>query len=288
MNVELRHLRALAAIGDEGTITGAAAALHISQPALSRTLEQLENRLGTRLVERTTRRLSLTDAGRLLHERAHLILKQLDDALSEAQAGPRPLRIGFAWAALGDRTVPLLRAWRDQHPDIPVRVHRPGDPEAALRRGEIDAVFLRTAPTADAELMTEELYRERRLAAVSDSDPLVGRSVVRLADLADRLVVLCATAASTADLWPRGQRPTTIEVANVDEWLTTIATGEAVGATAEATEHSHPHPGVRYLPLADSAPVTVRLVWPRTPTHPATRTFLEHVRRMIGAAEPGL
>src|SRR5581483_4475158 len=46
MNVELRHLRALAAIGDEGTITGAAVALHISQPALSRTLEQLESRVG--------------------------------------------------------------------------------------------------------------------------------------------------------------------------------------------------------------------------------------------------
>ena len=82
MNVELRHLRALTAIGEEGTITGAAAVLHISQPALSRTLEQLESRVGVRLVERTTRTLSLTDAGQQLYERAHLILRQLDDALT--------------------------------------------------------------------------------------------------------------------------------------------------------------------------------------------------------------
>ncbi|WP_262506002.1 LysR family transcriptional regulator [Streptomyces sp. TRM68367] len=46
MNVELRHLRALVAIGDEGTITGAADVLRVSQPALSRTLVQLENRVG--------------------------------------------------------------------------------------------------------------------------------------------------------------------------------------------------------------------------------------------------
>ncbi|WP_316959734.1 LysR family substrate-binding domain-containing protein [Streptomyces sp. TRM68367] len=233
-------------------------------------------------MERTTRRLVLTDAGQRLYERAHMILHQLEDALTEATAGVRPLRIGFAWAVLGDRTVPLLRTWRERHPGIPVGVHRRDDPEAALRRGEIDAAFLRSAPAPGAGLEVRSLYRERRLAAVPEGDPLVRREVVRLADLADRPVVLCATAATTGGLWPDGQRPRTFEVANVDEWLTLIATGDAVGVTAEATENSHPHPGVRYLPLADAPPVTVRLVWPRTATHPATLAFLDHVRRMTG------
>ena len=284
MNVELRHLRALAAIGDEGTITGAAAVLHISQPALSRTLEQLESRVGVRLVERTTRTLALTDAGRRLYERAHLILHQLDDALAEAAAGVRPLRIGFAWAALGDRTVPLLRTWREKHPDTAIRVHRGDDPEAALRRGEIDAALLRTAPAPGAGLEVRSLYQEARLAAVPEDDPLARRPAVRLADLTDRPVVLCATAATTDGLWPEGRRPRTFEVANVDEWLTVIATGDAVGVTAQATEHSHPHPGVRYLPLADAPPVTVRVAWPRTPTHPATLAFLDHLRDTTGTA----
>ncbi|MGW0824639.1 LysR family transcriptional regulator [Streptomyces sp. NPDC002845] len=283
MNVELRHLRALAAIGDEGTITGAAAVLYISQPALSRTLEQLEGRVGVRLVERTTRALALTEAGQRLYERAHLILHQLDDALAEAAAGVRPLRIGFAWAALGDRTVPLLRTWREEHPDTPVRVHGSDDPEAALRRGEIDAALLRTAPAPGGGLEVRTLYREGRLAAVPEDDPLARRAGVRLTDLSDRPVVLCATAATTAGLWPEGRRPRTFEVGNVDEWLTVIATGEAVGVTAEATGHSHPHPGVRYLPLTDAPPVTVRLAWPRVPTHPATHAFLGHLRAMTGA-----
>ncbi|MFD4599415.1 LysR substrate-binding domain-containing protein [Streptomyces sp. NPDC058464] len=285
MNVEVRHLRALAAIGDEGTITGAAAVLHISQPALSRTLEQLESRVGVRLVHRTTRALSLTDAGQRLYERAHLILRQLDDALTETARGVRPLRVGFAWAALGDRTVPVLRTWRQAHPDTPIEVHRPDDPEAALRRGEIDAALLRGAPAPGAGLEVRPLYREGRLAALPEGDPLARRAAVRLADLAERSVVLCATAATTAGLWPEAGRPTTFEVANVDEWLTVIATGEAVGVTAAATEHSHPHPGVRYVSLADAPPVTVLIAWPRLPTHPATHMFLRHLRIVAGAED---
>lgn len=279
--MELRHLRALAAIGDAGTITDAAAVLHLSQPALSRALEQLERRVGTRLVERTTRSLALTDAGQRLWEHAHRILNQVDDALADVISdGPRPVRIGFPWAALGRHTVPLLRAWRAEHPDVPVRIRRCDDPQVAVRRGEVDAAFVRTAPPQDQALASLVLYREPRIAAVADGDDLAGRELLRLADLADRPVALCATATTTsAELWADGHRPHTFEVPGVDEWLTMIATGEAVGVTAEATEHSHPHPGVRYLPLEDAPEIDVYLVWSRSPSHPATGTFVTHTRR---------
>jgi DNA-binding transcriptional LysR family regulator len=287
MNVELRHLRALAAIGDQGTITGAAAVLHVTQPALSRTLDQLENRLGTRLVERTTRHLVLTEAGQRLWEHAHRLLNQLDDALAEAKAGPRPLRVGFAWATLGAFTVPLLQDWRDKHPDTPVRVYRRDDPEAALRRAEIDVAFLRTLPPAEPEFHALPLLQERRLAAVAESDPLAGAESVRLTDLVDRSVAICATAATTkASLWPREQRPHTFTVANVDEWLTVIATADAIGVTAEGTKHSHPYPGIRYVPISDADPVIVHLVWPRIPTHSRTGAFREHVERSVCTTQP--
>lgn len=181
--------------------------------------------------------------------------------------------------------MPLLRAWREAHPGTPVQVHRREDPEAALLRGEIDAALLRTEPAADAGLEVRPPYRERRVAAVPDGDPLATRPEVRPADLTDRSVVLCATAATTGDLWPEGRRPRTFEVADVDEWRTAIATGEAVGVTAQATEQSHPHPGVRYLPLADVPPLTVRMAWPRTPTHPATPAFLRHLLAISRHAE---
>ncbi len=284
MNVELRHLRALVAIGDEGTITGAALALHMSQPALSRTLEQLESRLGTRLVERTTRRLTLTEPGRRLWEQAHRILNQVDTALAEVAPGtqPRSIRVAFAWSALGSHTVPLLRAWRDSHPETPVHVRRVDDPEAAVRRGEADVAFLRTDPTLDPSLLSCSLIHEQRMVAVPEEHPLAQRSAVRLADLAGQPVVLCSTASTAgADLWPDDQRPLTFQVPGVDEWLTTIATGEAVGVTSAGTSYNHPHPGVRYLPLSGAAPVTVYLVWPRSPSHPATDALRRLVQQQL-------
>ncbi|MEU3027698.1 LysR family transcriptional regulator [Streptomyces incarnatus] len=281
MNVELRHLRALAAIGDEGTLTGAARTLHITQPALSRTLAQLEQRLGVRLVERSTRSLHLTEAGERLWENAHRILGQLDDALTDAagQRTARPLRLVFAWAALGSHTVPLLRAWRERHPEIQVHIRRADDPAALLRRGEADLAFLRLSPDPDdRHLVHRALTSERRMAAVPVGHPLTNRSEVVLADLGDETVALCASAATTsAELWPAGRRPRTVTVPGVDEWLTTIATGAAVGVTTEGTVHQHPHPGVCYLPVRDAEPVTVHLAWPARPGHPATDTFRRHV-----------
>ncbi|GAA4021667.1 LysR family transcriptional regulator [Allokutzneria multivorans] len=285
--MEVRHLRALAAIGDEGTITDAAVALRMSQPALSRTLEQLERRLGTRLVERTTRSLALTAAGKRLWEHAHRILNQLDDALTEAsaEAAPRPLRAAFAWAMLGKHTVPLLRAWRERRPDVPVEVRRVDDPEGALRRGEADVAFLRTEPSGEFSRLA--LMREERVVALPEHHPLAAQSTVRLADLVEESVVLCSTAATSgAELWPESARPHVFQVPGVYEWLTTVATGEAVGVTTEGTSHSHPHPGVHYLALADADPVTVHLAWPLTPPHPATAQFCELVRRQLTPSTP--
>jgi DNA-binding transcriptional LysR family regulator len=99
MRVELRHLRALAAIGDEGTITAAANVLGISQPALSRTLEQLEQHLRVVLVERTTRSVRLTAAGQRLWEHAHQILTTSRTPWPKQQ--PVPARC--VWASPGPR-----------------------------------------------------------------------------------------------------------------------------------------------------------------------------------------
>lgn len=281
MNVELRHLRVLAAIGDEGGISAAADVLRVSQPAVSRTLSQLEHRVGRELVRRTTRSLELTEAGRRLWEHSHTILTRVDSALAEATGEPRALRVGFAWAVLGSHTVPLLRSWHDSHPGTPVQVRRTDDPEAALRTADVDVAVLRTH-AADATLASVPLYRERRVAAVAESDQLSERPALRLADLARRSVALCATAATTrAELWPRHRHPRTFEVTGVDEWLTTIATGDAVGVTSEGTGYSHPYPGIRYLPVDDAPAVTVRIASPHNPTHPATGAFVRHVRATV-------
>ncbi|MDX8049946.1 LysR family transcriptional regulator [Lentzea sp. BCCO 10_0798] len=282
MNVELRHLRALAAIGDHRSITAAAQALHVTQPALSRTLEQLERRLGVRLVERTTRHVALTEPGLRLWEHSHRILTSLDSALAEA-AQPQPIRLTFAWAALGRFTIPFLREWRAEHPDVLVRIRQADDPEAALRRGEADVAVLRTEP-AGTGLGHVALVEEPRIAAVADDHPLAARDALVLDDLAGECVAVCETAATTgADLWPAGARPRTVDVPGVVEWLTSIATGTTVGVTAAGTSHHHPHPGVTYLPLTDAEPIVVHLAWPAATAHPSTEEFIALARRHLAA-----
>ena len=269
MDVELRHLRAIAAIGDQGSISAAAVTLHVAQPALSRTLSQLENRLGTRLVDRTTRRLELTAAGRVLWEHAHRILRSVDEAIAATTSACSQLRVGFSWSALGSHTVALMRTWKAEQPDTALVFRRVDDPELALRTGKIDVAFFRSTPGAPTRQHVLLGY-EQRLAAVAADDPLSRRDELTLNAIATRRVALCATAASAdLGLWPPDQQPNrTVVVGNVDEWLATIAAGDTAGLTSESTEYSHPHPGIRYVPVSGVGPVPVFSPGPPTTATP--------------------
>src|ERR1700758_4802082 len=84
--MELRQLRYLVALADERHFTRAAEREHIAQPALSQQIRRLEEEVGVALVERTTRRVSITEAGELLVARARRILSELNAAEAELQA----------------------------------------------------------------------------------------------------------------------------------------------------------------------------------------------------------
>src|SRR3954464_11316023 len=86
MDVELRHLRSFIAVAEELNFTRAAARLHLAQPALSAHVRQLEERIGMQLLERTTRRVSLTPAGGALLEAAPGALAAVDAAVASARA----------------------------------------------------------------------------------------------------------------------------------------------------------------------------------------------------------
>lgn len=288
MSVELRHLRALVAVGDSDTITTAATVLGVTQPTLSRTIAQLEELVGVRLVDRSTQHLGLTDHGRRLHGDAVALIAQLDSALARLHPeDASPLRLGWAWAGLGPHTVPLLRGWRAEY-TAPVEITRPDDPEASLLDASLDAAIVRRVLPEEItlpDMTTVHLYTEELMAAVPSTEhALVERDALTLADLAAHPVALCATAATvTAELWGGDTPPETITVANTDEWLTRIAMGDAVGVTAAATTYGHTHPGVTYLPVRDPARVEVSLMWPTLREHPAVEDFASFARRYFRA-----
>ncbi|MFC4333648.1 LysR family transcriptional regulator [Salininema proteolyticum] len=269
MTIELRHLRAFLAIAEEGAITRAATRLRVGQPALSRTLRQLEDHFDVRLVDRSTHHLELTAAGRRFRDQASAAVAAVDTALDPGSLESLPLRLGHSWAAFGDRTIPLLRRWDEAHPEVPLEIRRLDDRTGGLTTGKADVAFLRGDVVATG-LVTELLVEEDRLAVVPAGSDLAESDELSLSDLAEYPLVLNTVAGTTSlDLWPSDRRPATvIEVGNTDEWMTAIAAGRGNGITTAATPSLFRHPQVAFRPLADAPPVPLVVAWRRgTPTH---------------------
>ena len=269
MAVELRHLRCLVAIVDAGTLTDAAIALGVSQAAVSRTLAGLEAELGVRLLHRSARQVTPTAAGSRVLPRARRLLADADQLVADAAGGTGRLRIGHAWSAMGRHTLDFQRRWAGLHPHTELHLVRTNSPTAGLAEGACDVAVLRVA--ADARRFDSALVGvEPRLCAVAADDAWAHRRSVRLAEIAGRtLLVDRRTGTTTPELWPEGARPAVEETADVDDWLTAIATGRCVGVTTEGTAAQYRRPGVVYRPIRDAEPVAVRLAWWRDDPHPA-------------------
>ena len=262
MDVEIRHLRALTAVVDEGGFTDAAAALDLSQASVSRTVAALEELLGVRLLDRSTRRVSPTPAGVHVLEHARRVLEEVASLRRAAESGAAELRVGYAWAALGRRTTSVLRRWEAAHPDTELVLVRINTRSAGLAEGLCDVGILRL-PLEDRRFRSVLVGVEARYAALPSDDPLARRRSVRLDDLSGRTLATDAgTGTTSGDLWRAGSSPrAVITTHDVDEWLTTIEAGRAVGITTEATVHQHPRPGVVFRPVKDAPPVPVHIAW---------------------------
>lgn len=273
--MELRQLRCLVAIVDEGTFTDAALTLGVSQAAVSRTLASFERALGVRLLRRTSREVTPTPTGLRVVAHARRVLAEVDDLVRDATSGHAHLRIGYAWSALGRHTLAFQRRWGQERPETDLHLVRVNSATAGLAEGACDLSVVRR-PVDERRFESAIVGLERRLCAMAADDPLARRRSVRLADLAGRvLLVDRRTGTATPDLWPPEARPATEETHDVDDWLNVIATGRCVGMTPESTANQHPRPGVVYRPVRDGEPIAVRLAWWRDDPHPATQAVME-------------
>jgi DNA-binding transcriptional LysR family regulator len=296
--IELRHLEALVAVADEGSVTRAAARLHLAQPAVSRTLRQLEQRLGAALLERSSSGAVPTDAGAAVLDDARAALAAVDRMRAGAPAARRPLLLGYSWGAAGQVPAGLVASWRREHPDRPVTWRRIDHRLAGLVDGSTDVALLRGDPTAPGEgpapgwLATLGLGHEQRVAALPRDHRLATSARLGLDDLADEAVVVNRVGGIThPELWPAGRRPQVARtVANTDDWLLAIAGGEGVGVTTTTTAATATHPDVVYVPMPDAPLVPLRLAW-RTDRvqHPDLRPLLRHATaftRSSGGSAP--
>ncbi len=282
MDIELRHLRCFLAIANEQNITRAAAVLHMTQPALSRTLRQLEDDLGIRLVDRSTRHLMLTSEGVAFRTRAELVMSALADALDTAALRTRALRVGHSWSAIGEYTSRILTVWEAEHPNEPLELRRIDERSAGVVRGITDVAVVRGDIT-EPYLTVEVLYFEPRVAAVHIDNPLADADVLQLSQLTPFSVVNnVVSGTTTAALW-NGQpsQPSIIGVSNTDDWLMVISSGRAVGVTPSSTRLTYSHPNVVYIPLADAPPVPVSIAWRTDASHAAIADFVALAKRIV-------
>lgn len=262
MDLELRHLRAFVAVVDEGGFTKAGDALTISQASVSRAVASLERAVGAPLLQRTTRELSLTTAGARIIGHARRALEEAAAITRVAAETPSEIRVGYAWAALGRHTTVVQQRWAAAHPGSELRFVQSNTPTAGLAEGVAEVAVVRR-PLTDERFTTVLVGVEPRFAAVASADPLARRRSLTLDDFIGRTIAVDPLSGTTTpDLWaPEAAPAVTRAVAGIEDWLTLIAAGQAVGLSSEATARQHLRPGVVYRPVRDAQPIAVWLAW---------------------------
>jgi DNA-binding transcriptional LysR family regulator len=187
--VEHRHLRYFIAVAEELNFSRAAQRLHMAQPPLSAAISQLEKQLGTRLLARTTRHVSLTHTGEVFLIGAKRAVESLDlavDATRRAAVGDLgTLRVAFSAAARFETLPAIARAFRRSHPDVAVVTEEMSNVPMvpALRTGVVDVAVV-LCPELTADLSSEAVRRERIVALLPRWHPRAGEVAIALHDLA--------------------------------------------------------------------------------------------------------
>jgi DNA-binding transcriptional LysR family regulator len=287
--MELHQLRAFLAVAEELHFGRAAERLHMAQPPLSRTIQQLERELGTRLFDRTTRTVRLTAAGEALVTPARDVLdgcRVAEVAVKAAGVGETGrVRVGFAGPSSHMLVGRLARLVRRQQPGIELSLRSVTYGYEALAHvieGSMDLALVRwsAAPPGIASRVVQE---EHYVLVVPSEHPLAGRDMVGVADLRqESFVALPADPGSSVrdafirSCYEAGFAPNIVQVAP-DSWTVMALVAAGVGVTFSidtAVEHI-PSDGISVVPLREGVePTYARLAWREDDDSPALREVL--------------
>ncbi len=201
IDVDTSELRSLVVLAEQRHFGRAAEILCVSQPALTKRVQRLEQKVGGPLLLRGYRDVRLTEPGRILVERARALLRETGlalDASRRAVAGEAGLlRIGFGAASVARLLPEILLRLRRAHPGVQIAMRDMASPAQieALRREEIDLGFVRM-PVTDPQLEALPALHERLVAAVGPRS--AWRDADGLRSLAREPFVLCSRAVSTS------------------------------------------------------------------------------------------
>lgn len=192
--MDLVLTRSLIAVADHGSIGEAAEALALSQPALSRRIQQLEQHLETELVVRSGRGIALTEMGRLAVREGRLLVERFERLREDIGRYERleagVVRVGGGATAVSYLLPKAIGAFQAQHPSVRFEVREAGSRDiersVVLEEAELGIV---TLPVLSRELSIRPLFRDRIALVAGSGHPLSGRKRVSLSDLDGQSVV---------------------------------------------------------------------------------------------------
>ena len=269
LNFDLNDLQAFRAVAELSNFRQAAEVVNISQPAFSRRIEKLEEALGVKLLDRTTRRVSLTAVGRDFARKVQAMLDELDATLLGIK-GIAATRMGEVTIACVPSTVyyylsQVIKRYRDRYPKIRIKVFDASANEvlAAVTRNEAD-FGLNFIGSQEPDISFEPLLEERFVAACRRDHALARKRRVSWHDLAAHDFITVSKASGNRLLIDQalagvvGRPQSLYEAQHVTTLLGLVEAGLGVAAVPSLAMPARDHPLLVSIPLDE--PVVTRVV----------------------------
>ncbi|WP_084154798.1 LysR family transcriptional regulator [Polycyclovorans algicola] len=290
--IELRHLRYFVAVVEQRTFRAAALRLHVSQPPLTRQIQQLEEALGVRLLERSARGAEPTEAGQVFYAEACNLLSLAEQAADRTRlagmGGLGRLDIGVFGSAVLGPIPKIVHRFRQSHPQVELVLHSMDrlDQIKALRERRIAVGFNRFF-AEEPDLQWEVILNEQMVVVVPEQHRLASRKVLSLAEIGREPLIL----------YPRTPRPGFIDrmmrlfhqrkitpnvSQEVDDMVTAVglvASGMGLSLVSDSGRNLQV-PGTVQIPLRaeDRASAELCIIFRRDDRSPLLAEFLKEAR----------
>ena len=270
--IELRHLRYFLAVAENLSFRRAALQLNLSQQQVSQTISSLELIMDARLFDRTTRKVTLTEAGLTLLARAHELFDHLDRAVSDTQLSSRgetgKLTIGIAGGTAESLLPRVFSDFRDRFPEIylDIRLQSSGAQIEALVQGEIDAGFA-ISPLPRSGLFLDTLFRTGFVLQAPQSLCEPGRAKCHLSEYRDQPFIALANSVTPGYsarcnllFEEAGFTPRIVQYADNRQTIMTLVSAGVGVSVAPALIQGSQRIGVVQIPLASKVQVELVMV----------------------------
>jgi DNA-binding transcriptional LysR family regulator len=285
--MELRHLRYFIAVAEEENVSRAALRLHVSQPALSRQIRDLEGEIGVELLERTARSVRLTEAGKFFLSEARAVVLRSGEAVNKTRAiavgCQGQIHVGYAPSLTVEILPRALRIFQKEYPKVRVMLHDLAEMLDGIRAGKLNVALMVKPDRASARgLKVAELARYPMQVAVAPKHPLAKSRFLTLAEVARQPLIgysrqdypeyheRLAALFSKVKARPRVEE----EHDGVNGLIAGVEAGQGV-ALVPSCLACMAGPRLKLIPLKPEAPaIAVAAVWKQEALTPLVEKFL--------------